>query len=125
MANPNPKKKFQKGNQAAKGNFVAPKIYEGRRLTRVIYEEILHKYLHCTKAELEAIGKDPNTTAIELLVVSVMAKAITNGDDKRVEFLLARLLGKVPEHVKFTDETEEKTIKDMALKLLEIAKEPN
>lgn len=126
LGNPNPKKKFQKGNQAAKGQFIAPKVYEGRRLTRVLYEEILHKYLHMSKRDLERIVSDPgDTPAIELLVISILAKALTGGDDKRGEFLIARLVGKVPDKIEITDRTEEVNIQAMAQKLLEIAKEPN
>ena len=43
--------------------------------------------------------KDPNTPLIELIIAKIVDKALNQGDDKRLEFILNRLLGKVKDEV--------------------------
>lgn len=118
--------KFEKGNQARKGKFILEGQIAERRLTRTKLEEVLHKHLHKSKEELMAVLKDPATIALELMVVSVLVKAINNGDQVRLQFLLDRLIGKVPEKVemKTHDVTDEEKIKQMADELLKVARKP-
>lgn len=119
------KHRFKKGNQYAKGNTIAPQIFEGRKLTKLVYEEILHKYTNKPLRELQKLMADPgDTPAIEMLVVSILAKAMATGDHQRAEFLLSRLVPKVAETVRVEDVTETEKAKIMAEKLLEIAKDP-
>lgn len=86
--------RFKPGNQAAKGNTMAPTVFEGRKLTKVVYESILQKYLGFTLAMVQAAMTAPETPAIDLIVLSILSKAMKHGDPNRAEFLLSRLVGK-------------------------------
>ena len=84
---------FKKGTS---GNLLGPpKIPEdlkaARSLTRVELERILNKYLHMTKDEIMDAVQDDGTTALELMVASLVKNSIVFGDYKRVSFLLDRL----------------------------------
>lgn len=118
--------KFEKGNQAKKGKFMLEGQVAERRLTRTKLEEILQKHLHKSKQELMDVLKDPATIALELMVVSVLVKAINTGDQVRLQFLLDRIIGKIPEKIemKTQDVTDEEKLKKMALDILEVAKKP-
>lgn len=119
------KHKFQKGNQYAKGNQIAPQFYEGRKLTKMLYEEILHKYMHKNLNELRAIIANPGETpSIDMMVISILAKCISQGDPNRAEFLLSRLVAKVPQQVQVEDVTDKERIKSMADELLKVAQKP-
>ncbi len=114
-----------KGNQYAKGRTLLEGQIATRRLTRAKLEEILHKYMHSTKDELALKLKEPgDTPAIELMVISVMAKALQNGDTYRLEFLLNRLIGKVPDKIDFTDRTADSEREALKKMLIEVAKKP-
>lgn len=125
MANKNPVKKFQKGNQAAKGREVRPEVYENRKVSRLMLEAAIHKYFYHTHAELAAILKEPGLTpAYELMVVSILAKGIGGGDTNRMEALFNRIHGKVPDRIEFEDKTvDQDTKKQIVDQLLEVAKE--
>lgn len=70
-----------------------------RKLTKVRFEGILHKYLDHNKDELAKVLKDPETKAIDLCVIKILHEAIIRGDQRRLEFILDRLLGKVVEPI--------------------------
>lgn len=117
--------RIKKGEKLRKGHFIAPAVYEGRKLTKTMFEEIIYKYMHKSKAEIAALIKEPgDTPAIELMVVSIMARAIGNGDTLRSEFLLRRSIGAVVEKVEVetNDATEQKKTEALANKLLEALK---
>ena len=72
-------------------------VKAARKLNQVKFAEVLYQYINSTFAELEAALKDPKTPAIELVVVKILAEAIENGDEKKLEFILNRTIGKVIE----------------------------
>lgn len=116
---------LKKGDKIRKGKFVAPEVFEGRKLTKTMFEEIIYKYMDMTKLQLETLIKEPgNTPAIELLVLNIMARAIAKGDTMRSEFLLRRSIGAVVEKVEVetNDATEQKKTEALANKLLEALK---
>jgi hypothetical protein len=78
---------------------IPPEIKQARRLSRIRFEEILQKYLHSTLEEMKAAIADPKTDAIELIVLRIMIEGIKKGDEKRLGFLLDRLLGPVKQLV--------------------------
>lgn len=81
---------------APKGNTYAalPKdIKESRQITRVEFERIVNKYFYCTLPELEKAKKDPKTTVLEMMVLSIIIKGIKEGDQKRMDYLLSRTIG--------------------------------
>ena len=76
-------------------------VKEARKLNKVKFEEILQKYVtHNLKGLKDALN-DPDTPAIELAVVKILHESIKTGDQRRLEFILDRLIGKVKEEVKF------------------------
>lgn len=70
-------------------------IKETRKLTQIEFERIANKYLFARKDEIAKSSADPNTPVIELLVGSIIHKAVVEGDERRLDFLLSRLVGKV------------------------------
>ena len=101
--------RFKPGNQVAKGNTVAPTVFEGRKMTRVVYEAILQKYMGYTLKQVQDSMAHPETPSIDLLVLSILSKAMKHGDPVRAEFLLSRLVGptkdsKEPEKTDTSDE---------------------
>ncbi len=117
--------KFKKGNTAAKGRIMPEGLIAQRRLTRVRLEEILQKYLNTPLTELKEILGNPGTVpAIELMIVSILAKSITAGDQYRLEFLLNRIIGKVPDKVEFEDKTDQAEVDRLKAEYMKIARKP-
>jgi len=84
------------------GRPATPKdVKDGRIANRVQLERILAKFLGLGREELKAIMGNPETPAMELLVASILVKAITNGDYTRAAFLFDRAFGKVADVQEF------------------------
>lgn len=116
---------LKKGDKIRKGHTIAPHVFEGRKLTKTMWEDAIYKYMHKPRHEIMALLKDPGPTpAFELMVISILARAVGGGDTTRAEFLLNRIIGKVPDIIHHKDTTEDDKIKLMAEKLLEAAKDP-
>lgn len=88
---------FKKGKSGNPGG--RPKLPEelrkAKEMTKADFLDIATKFLKLTKEELQAKAKDPKTTAVELVVASVIAKCISTGDQKRINFLLEWMFGKL------------------------------
>lgn len=74
-------------------------VREIRQMTVNEFTRITNKYLNMTKEQVITATKNPNLTAIEALVASVISKAIYGGDQMRLNALLDRLIGKVPDKI--------------------------
>lgn len=117
--------RFKKGNQAAKGRTIPEGQLALRRLTRVRLEEIIHKYMDYDLKALQAIIKDPGPTpAIELIIISLISKSITVGDQYRLDSILNRIHGKVPDKVEFEDKTDHAEIERLKEEYKKIARKP-
>lgn len=68
-----------------------PELKSARQLTRIQLELLINRYVHMTKAEIIEASKAPNTTALELMIASLISRATNEGDYKRIAFLLDRL----------------------------------
>lgn len=93
-------KPFKKGNQAGKGKgrpSMPKDLKEVKSLTKSHVEKVMNKFADMTKAEIEAVIRDPNTTMLEHMVGSIAIKAVKDGDQQRLNFLLDRTIGKVKE----------------------------
>jgi hypothetical protein len=81
----------------------APKTPEDvkalRRLNGPEFDRVANKFLFLTKAEIVRILNDAATPSLELIVASVIHKAIIEGDAKRLEYLLMRVIGKVAQPI--------------------------
>ena len=68
-------------------------------ITQDSYKRILNKYTSMSREQLQAVIKEPSTPAIEIIVCSIIAKAMTGGDQSRLESLLNRAIGPVPKQL--------------------------
>ena len=62
-------------------------------------EACIYKYSEHTKDEMLRALKHPDTPALDLVVLNILTKAITKGDQQRLGFLLDRTIGKVKERI--------------------------
>lgn len=67
-------------------------LKQAKTLTKRKFLAILNKYLYMPYEELENL-KWAKMPAIEVIVVTIIGKAIYEGDDKRFAFLVERLIG--------------------------------
>jgi len=90
-----------------KGRTPVPEyLKKARKMTKLKFEEILQKYIYCTSDELKEALLSKETTALELCVVKVLHESIRRGDQKRLEFILDRLIGKVKSELDVTSNGE-------------------
>lgn len=70
-----------------------------RKLNKTELERILNEYIHMSLTEIQRRAGHPETSALEVLVAKVLAEGIKRGDEKRLGFLLDRLVGPVKRSV--------------------------
>jgi hypothetical protein len=92
-------------------------------LTKDRVTSILGKFANMSRADLEAVMEDPKATMIEVMIASVMVKAVRDGDYGRLDFLLNRSVGKVKEELEqtvrnVTNEDLDKINRDVLIKLV-------
>ncbi len=97
-------KPFKKGNKANPYGRpkTPPDLKAARQLTRVKLEILINKYLALGKIEILKIMANPETPSIDVMICSIISKAVSHGDEKRLDFILDRLIGKVPKPVELT-----------------------
>jgi len=85
-------------------------------------DAIMNKFSHLSRAQLEAKVNSPETTMLELMIASVMVRAVKDGDASRLNFLLDRSIGKVKDVVETYnhnfDEELDKIPKENVIELL-------
>ena len=76
-------------------------LRKARELTKANLEGLLNKYLWMTKNELESIlsKQNPDVPMIEMMIGSIVHKALVEGDPKRFDFILNRTIGKVADKI--------------------------
>ncbi len=67
--------------------------------TKTEADKIIDKFMTMNFAQLQASIKDPKTPTMELIVATVIMKAVQQGDHTRLSFLFDRLLGKQTENL--------------------------
>lgn len=87
-------KPFEPGHNMGRPKSPA-ELKAARKLTRTEFESIASKYMSMSKKDIEAASRDENLTMLESMIVSIIHKAISHGDQRRLDFLLDRLIGKV------------------------------
>jgi hypothetical protein len=98
-------KKGQSGNP--NGRPKIPKaIKQVRQMNRTILNTLLNKYTLMSLSELDAIAKDKNTSAMDLIVISAIKFSITKGDHRSRDFLVERMVGKVRMDVNLSGDME-------------------
>ncbi len=101
MSKPGKFKPGQSGNPGGRPKLPAD-IAEARKLNQHELERVINQYIWMTKDELKAAAKAPTTTVMELMIASIVASAIEKGDQMRLEFILARIIGKVRDQLELT-----------------------
>ena len=74
-------------------------LREARALNKTEFERILNLGIHLTAEELKNRLEAKGTPTIELMVLKIIAAAVNRGDEKRLGFILDRLIGPVPKSV--------------------------
>lgn len=59
----------------------------------------------CTMDELQQVIRDPETDAADLMICQIVVHAIKTGDQKRLDFILERTVGKVKESLEIQTPT--------------------
>ncbi len=91
---------FEQGNAASKGRGRPPMpedLKATQELTPAILRRKLSKYLGMTKGLLLPIIENEYTPRIDVIIARIVYKAASGADEKRLDFLLNRLIGKVAE----------------------------
>ena len=117
-----PKRASLAGKKSSRA--LPPEIKELRQAHAREFEAVIYRNMGLTKQEILAKLNDPLTPALDLVFLSVLQKAIVQGDHQRLNFLMERTVGKVIEKVETVDKTSEHELEALAEKLLEIAKKP-
>lgn len=99
------KGQFKKGNQFYKLRnknkvYLTEEEQRIKKLSTVKLKLIIHKYLQKTVAQLKKISQNPKTPAIDMMVISVIIKAISTGDHMRIQWFLERIFGKLHDSAK-------------------------
>lgn len=81
-----------------------PEVKEARKLTQNEIELALQKFLLMTPEQLKEAKRDPETTMLDHLIISIMTHGVNKGCDKRTEFLMGRLVGKVKQQIEHSGE---------------------
>lgn len=77
-------------------------IRMANELTKNEFIRVVNKYLYLTKEQIQAELKNSETPALNLMIIGLISKAVSEGDQHRLNFLLDRLLGKVPTPIQTT-----------------------
>jgi hypothetical protein len=96
---------FKPGNPGGPGRPQIPDdVKQARALTQATLELALNKYLLMSPSELKKAQADPETSMLDLLIISIVTHGVNRGDQNRVDFLLSRLLGKVKQQIEHSGE---------------------
>lgn len=83
---------FQEDNNFGQGRPRIPQdIRDARKLNRTEVERVINNMLSWSLSELKAFCQDTENTVFECLVASILAKAIHQGDQQRLDFVLSVL----------------------------------
>lgn len=94
-------------------------LKKARKLTADKFEMAVNRFLFGTKEEIAEASRNPETKVIDLLIASILHKAIVGGDEKRLQFVLDRLIGKVKdEQVQEINVTADR-LKELMSKIIE------
>ena len=94
--------RFKKGQSGNPGG--RPKLTDDMKrlskLSKTSLEAAMNKFLHIDRAGLKVIANDPASTMLDIAIASILTKAVTQGDQQRLDWIVSRLIGKVTDKVK-------------------------
>ncbi len=115
MSEDKPKKKMPIGRRfepGVSGNPSGKKplpkdLRDASRLTAEEFIGLCNRFLKMTMPELLAVtgtAQNPNVTStmLEMLVASIIRKSLNEGDPRRLDFLLNRIIGEVQKRLELT-----------------------
>jgi len=82
--------KGQSGHPGGRESLPA-ELVAARKVTKQTFEEKLQEFMRITMGELQGIMQNPATANLDLLVGSIVTKAIVDGCTARMTFLLDRM----------------------------------
>lgn len=109
--------KGQSGNPAGKPP-LPEDIKAARKLTAAEFERAVNQYLFQDRNAVAQAAANPQTPILELLITSIIHKAVSQGDEKRLAFLLDRILGKVANRIEIDPVTLKKVEEAEQLKAM-------
>lgn len=97
-----------------------PDLKEARALRAIEFENIIYKYMDKNHEEISEILKLKSQIPMkELIVLNLVKLALENGDLARLNFLLDRTIGKVPEKMQLNADIKTRTLHDMIVDAIE------
>jgi hypothetical protein len=89
---------------------LSPEVKEIQKLTNEKLISLMNDLIGCDLPELKAKLSDPKATILKLMLGAVLKQALEKGDDKRIDFLLNRMVGKPKEHIDISSESGIKVV---------------
>lgn len=80
-----------------------PEVREVRKLNKHDVELSLTSHLRMTRDQIADVIEDPNAKMLDVLVASIIAKAVQTGDQQRLDFIFNRTIGKVSDQIEISD----------------------
>lgn len=77
-------------------------LRKATRLTKARLEGTINKYLWMSRDELQSKIRRSSTPMLEVIIGQIVWKAAVEGDPKRLDFILDRVIGKVKEQIDIT-----------------------
>lgn len=116
---------FKKGDPRAiaagkkSSRHTPPDLVDARRINAKLFEDTIYKYMGSDVNTLEALLKDKAIPARDMVVITILAMAIKNGDTSRLNFLLERTIGKVADNLNIKAMVATKTLHEQIVDIIE------
>ncbi len=98
-------KNWSDTNQPAKRGrkSVPADLRAARSLTKATLEGLINKHLWMTSKQIDKVLEESSRVSMmERMIASIIQKAVIQGDERRLEFILDRLIGKVKDEIDIT-----------------------
>lgn len=109
-------KKGESGNPNG-GPRLPSDVRAARDMSKAEFISTASRFLKLTAAELTAVAENPQSTALELVVASIIQKAGILGDHKRLNFFCEWMFGKLT--MKHEHDLPQMTGHDLLMKVIE------
>lgn len=97
---------FEKGNKFSKGGQKVPlELKISREKNRIEFENTLNRYVKMNGYEIDQASKNQNLPILEMAVAKVLHLAWAEGDTRRLDFILDRLIGRTISEPEIKDVT--------------------
>jgi hypothetical protein len=114
MANPNPKHKFKSGHKKYGGRTSLPaEIRQIKKITAKNYIEHINEISSLTVSQLKEVANNKTENTLRVCVAKAFLYSIERGEPQRLEYLLQRVLGKVPDKMQADVSTQHKQSEDL------------